>query len=472
MKKGTLLATIGSIIILIISFIAFVLPSTLGYITPDKIDYGNYNGKQFIFEKGSDLYNNSYGSEQYISYGLEMTLKQYAFEDMAKQSGYIAPTATINKIIKESFLDDKGNFSKTLLRDADKNTIDSLRKSAAQQITLDVVKDDLLINTEYNYKTKSIFGNKISDNEFNYYNDLNSNRRAFNLASFSKEEFPQSKIIEWGENNKSKFNIYDYSIVTFNTEKLATKYADQLAKSEITFENLILNSDNLGQIAVQETGKATYKTRYKIENLLTNKSDISIFDELKVGETSRPISMNGFFAIIKMDSDIASIDLTNPDDITTVKTYIFTYENTMIEDYYIALAKEFKEEANNTSFDKACAKYGIKKEEVPAFSINYGGSPLINESVDTSIPSLSQVSTNENFFKTAFSLKKNEISEPILTTNKDSLGYIIILQYTNDGSQNDDTTVARSLQEKVIANNDNSTIYTHILNDSKTHIVY
>ena len=46
---------------------------------------------------------------------------------------------------------------------------------------------------------------------------------------------------------------------------------------------------------------------------------------------------------------------------------------------------------------------------------------------------MSNADKNENFLKTAFSLKLNELSEPVVLNNN-----IIVLQYTKEGSSDDD----------------------------------
>ena len=48
--------TAGSIIILIICLIAFVLPSSLGRATNNQaLEFGNYNGRKISYEQGSDF---------------------------------------------------------------------------------------------------------------------------------------------------------------------------------------------------------------------------------------------------------------------------------------------------------------------------------------------------------------------------------------------------------------------------------
>ena len=71
----------------------------------------------------------------------------------------------------------------------------------------------------------------------------------------------------------------------------------------------------------------------------------------------------------------------------------------------------------------------IKNVEIPAFPLNYG-SVAIADSLNTSIEGLSSADTNEKFLETAFNLKMNEMSEPLVLN-----GYVAVIKYTSDGNE-------------------------------------
>src|SRR5574344_653625 len=137
MKKGALFTTVGSIIILIISFIAFVLPSQLGSGQEStKKVFGKYKSREIVYEKDSDLVNNlqSIQNNFYNTYGREpdnsefyqnfynafkTTVSQYAYEEAAKKAGYVVSEETVNRELRSYFVDETGNFSKALYDEAD-----------------------------------------------------------------------------------------------------------------------------------------------------------------------------------------------------------------------------------------------------------------------------------------------------------------------------------------------------------------
>ena len=484
MKKGALFTTVGSIVILIISFIAFVLPSTLGSTVNNEPDVlGKYNGREIRTDRESQ-FAAYYQQTQNFQQAIQNTVRDYAFEDMAKQSGYVVPKETVNYYIRKQFTDENGNFSKSKFRMAEPSVIESMSKSFTQSLYTQVITEDLLppssnpyaaSSAKDVYKGKSIFGAKTSTAEFDFYEQLDQDKRSFDFVAFDKSNFPKEEIVKWLEPNKAKFDIFDYSIATFDSEKTATKYADKLEKGEITFDEVLLSKENIKATATSD-GKGSFTQRYKVEMRLENKEDISIFDDLAVGKTSKPFNFYGDWAIIKKDADTKQIDtsLASEDEFNSVKDYMYSYEKTYIEDYFTALAKQFKADAAATSFDAACTKNGVEKASIPAFPVNYGGVALF-DSVDTSITGLSTAASNEQFYKVAFSLKKGEISEPINATDTKSFGYVLVLQYTDDKALEEeasesDKTFELQLKQMMVANYDNQSIIVDIMNDEKTDI--
>ena len=113
MKKGVLY-TIGASVILVICFIAFVLPSSLSRTAQQQegLVFGKYNGKKISYEYGSDFteFLSQYAqmlrnqgqeitsSNQYTiySYAFNSTVVKYAQEEALKAAGYEVPQDSIN----------------------------------------------------------------------------------------------------------------------------------------------------------------------------------------------------------------------------------------------------------------------------------------------------------------------------------------------------------------------------------------
>ena len=98
-----------------------------------------------------------------------------------------------------------------------------------------------------------------------------------------------------------------------------------------------------------------------------------------------------------------------------------------------------------------------KTTEIAPFPLNYG-----NVSVTSSLTSdetaFRNADSNENFLTTAFSLSKNEISEPILLNRN-----VVVLQFTKESSP--DTDADKSLPD--LSNFDRQSTQTAILKSNK-----
>jgi hypothetical protein len=90
------------------------------------------------------------------------------------------------------------------------------------------------------------------------------------------------------------------------------------------------------------------------------------------------------------------------------------YERGRIEDYYTNLARDFSVAAARDGFETASDTFGISKVDIEPFPINYGNSELLGFVPSSAVTELNGAETNENFLKTAFSLRQNEISTPLV----------------------------------------------------------
>ena len=90
------------------------------------------------------------------------------------------------------------------------------------------------------------------------------------------------------------------------------------------------------------------------------------------------------------------------------------------------MAKAFVKEAKTSDLETAAANYeNATVDELAAFPLNYGSSPIFEAMDTSSVTVLASADKNEDFLTQAFSLKLNEYSDPIIIG-----GDIVVLQYT------------------------------------------
>ena len=445
MKKNTAY-TIGSLIVLLICAFCFVvLPAFTGSEgQQNKLPpFGKYNKREIAYEQDSDFYNyvsqygqmfQAYGQQlneqtyyTVFKYAFDATVRKYAYEDAVNKSGYVVPQAAVNRNMVPFFSDENGNYSSKLYKQTDAKTVENLRKSIQSGLVASRYSDDLFGSEEDIVGSEALYGLKESDAELDFLKSYNANKRGFQMALFNTSDYPEEEKLKFAKENQAKFNKYDISIVTVEDKAKAQTVLKRINNNEITFEDAI--SEYSLNYFTNSEGKVTSAYQYQIENLLVNKDDLAILTDLAVDSVTDVIETSNSFSIFKKNGETKTPDFEIDEYKDLVSTYLRNYEKTRIEDYFTAKANDFIAQAAKSDFDSACTSMNIKNVEIPAFPLNYG-SVAIADSLNTSIEGLSSADTNEKFLETAFILKMNEMSEPMVLN-----GYVAVIKYTSDGKE-------------------------------------
>ena len=449
MKKNTVY-TLGSLIILLICAFCFVvLPAVEGRTSRnqggDAPVFGKYNGKEIKYEQGSEFANfvSQFG-QMYQMYGQQLdqttyyqifnqaftsTVMNYAFTEDVKKSGYKVPKSAITRQILPYFQDSDGNYSSKLYKQASDSIKQELHDSAESILTANRFSEDYFTTEDRLYLTP-LYGLKTSEAEKAFLAKMNKEQRGFNVAVFSKGDFPLEEKLKFANQNAAKFNKYDISVITVEEKSNAESIAKRIANNEITFEDAISEYSN--KYYTNAEGKLSNSYQYQIENILENKEDLAAVTGLAVNAVSAVIQTQSGYSLFRNNAAYTKPDFTLDDTQRTVSSYISAYESTLIEDYFTAKAKDFIAEAKTSDFKSAAEKFGAKASEIAPFPLNYGNVDVLNK-IDTSAEGVSNAEKNESFLNAAFTLKLNEISEPFVLNNN-----IAVLQYTTEGSSDDD----------------------------------
>ena len=476
MKKGVLY-TFGASIILIICFIAFVLPSSLSRAAEQQegLVFGKYNGKKISYEYGSDFTNflsqyadmfRSNGQEitqsnqfTLYSYAFNSTVIKYAQEDALKAAKYEVPQESINRKIKNYFTDSDGKFSKKAYLQADDSYIQQITESITESLYTGRYYDDNY-GTSATFGGYNLFGLKSSQAEEEFLDNFGQELRGFKMALFSTKEFPKEEQVKYGKENSQKFVKHDLSIITVETKDIADKVASRMSKGQITFEDAIAEYSDKNYS--DSDGKLSNNSQYQIENLITDKDSVSKVTDLAVDEISPVLETTIGYSIFKCNDAATQPDFDTDETLSDVLNYITIYEATVVEDYYADIARAFVKEAKNSDMETAAQNYeNVTITDIAPFGLNYGSVSLF-DAMDTSVTGLTSADKNEDFLKKAFSLKLNDYSEPIVLN-----GDVAVLQYTEAAEKQASEEEKESGYEALIADIDQNSSQSVVFRDPK-----
>ena len=440
MKKNTAY-TIGSLVILLICAFCFVILPAMtgsGQAAAKLPPFGKYDGKAISMEEGSDMKNFAANySRMFQQYGQQLddttyfyilnsafnsTATKYAYQDSVEDSGYVVTDAAIRRGMKPFFYDENGKYSSKLYRQTPDNTKQEIMASVEDNLYTTRFYDDNFGSSSDIVGTDALYGLKESNAELDFLKGFNENQRGFNLAYFPLEEYPAEEVIKYGKANSDKFVKYDMSVITVEDETVASTVVRRLANNEITFEDAVTEYST--KYYGDTEGAIDGGFKYQIEDMLSNKEDISKIAALGDKAVSEAIKTTTGYSIFKNNGAAVNPDFESTEITEVVSDYLNTYEATMIEDYFTSKADEFVAEAKKSDFTSASSALSVANLEIAPFPLNYGNTAVAGSLVSAESV-LANSNSNEQFLKTAFSLKMNEYSKPFVMNRN-----VVVLQYT------------------------------------------
>ena len=475
---------IGSVIILILSVICFVVfgvgTELIRAFTGDanKISFGKYDGKDIVLEPGTDFanavqnYQNYYQNQGqqldqsayfYIyNYAFNAAVQSMAYKESVKESGYKPTGKQISRTMLPYFLDSDGKYDSKLYAQVSQSDKEALKTNISRQLIWERFNDDLfgsaskLGKDDYEYE---LYGLKVSQKEVEFLTSLGEEKRSFDIVSFDKSEYPESEVKAFGLKNIDLFNTYSLSMITVKDEAQAKKLVGQLSNNEITFEDAV--SEYSEKYYTDGDGKVTSNFAYQIKENLANDDDLAKITSLEKDALSEVIQTNTGYSIYKCTGDSAKANIEEEATLDAVKNYVNTNEKSMIDEYFTEKAKSFVESAKQKGFQAAAKESGVEVLSIPAFPLNYGDVSIADSIAASDVKALSNASTNEDFLKAAFSMKISDISEPVTLGN-----YVSVITLT--GIQNDKATDEQVTKVKTsIDDYDESEAQTALLQSKK-----
>lgn len=410
-----------------IAAVVFVLlPAMLGRGGGKRLPpFGSYNGHEIRYESGTLFadYVSKYAdmmkgqgmevdqqSYFYIfNYAFNAVVQKMAYDEAVKEAGYAVPPSAVDRMMLPYF-SENGVYSPKLYRAASDETIQKMRREIEDNLTTSRYTDDVLGSADSVGKD-SLYGLKMPSNMVKAVKDMGKEKRGISVVSFRMDDYPDSEKVAYGKANADKFKKYNMSVITCDDKAAAQSVKKRLSNNEISFEDAV--GEYSRKAYSDENGKLNGSYRYQLEKTVTDKDALNVLDGLAAGSVSDVIETSGTYSIFRTDAASISPNFSDDSTVRDVYNYLNTYESSIMEDYFVAKAKEFVISAVSLSFQTACESKGLKPNTVAPFALNYGGAPCMSR-LDTSVSGMDGADTNEEFLKRVFSLKMGEISEPII----------------------------------------------------------
>lgn len=448
MKKG--FYSIGSIIILLLAAVIFVLVPAMSERSSGKQlpDYGSFNGRHIRYEEGSEFhkavnelkdyyeaqgadFENEYAAmfySQIFSQAFQNVIGSYALDYFTESTGYVVPTSALNRAIRklDIYCDSNGQFSAAMYENYTDTEKRKTQESVVKNLTQMRSYEDLFGSmAEVGYAP--IYGLKCSSGEIEFIRKMGEKKHAFDAVSFDMKNYPDSEKVAFGKAHTDLFVNYNLKVISCESEAKAKEVVKRINNSEITFEDAFTEYSK-AYYGDPETGVLSASHKYQLETAVVKPEDLDSIISLSAGAISPVIETASGYCVFKATEVPSQPDFDDPQTIATVYSYLLTREKSVIEDYYANIAKDFASKAQRSSFEEAVAEFNVPVTNIDPMALNFNDTSLVGSTPIAPDSTLGSVTSNENFFKTAFKLKKNEISAPVVLSASNQ---VIVLKCTD-----------------------------------------
>ena len=435
-KSLTYILTVGLLVVLIVAFIG--APAISGTATRDRLIFGKYAGKEISYEQGNYLARRFADLAAYVednpslasTPGIErqvwrtafdQTVFHYAMTYLASEAGLSISEVALSRALSQwpDFQVD-GRYSAEAYNRLSEQSKFSLRQYLRESLIDEQVRADLLGRV------------LMSEAEQQFLVNMAADERQFRYVQFGFEQYPESEVAAYGEENASRFRKARISRITVGSEEDAIAIRERALGRGETFEDLARTEST--DMLAEDGGDMGWVYVHELE---PDFEDVSVIDQifsLDEGEISQVLQTTFGWAIYQMDEGPIDPDFTDTETLADVRDYLSVFERGLVEDYLNAQATTFAELAAQTSFSEAADDIDQQPQLTGYFPINYGNVSLFDQVSATANASFASGAYREDFFEQLFELEAGEVSEPIIIRD-----FVFVLQLADQRSASQDT---------------------------------
>jgi hypothetical protein len=416
--KTNPLIFVGTIVVLVIVVIAFVfVPAispgarkvadlTFGYYDKIPISYvpGNFFAQYYerlsqYYRNMGDMYNNIFFEQQMWREAFEQTAYRTAVLQEIKKSGYSVPEKTVDKAVAQQFMEN-GRFSATLYNRFDNNSRLAMWRRTQEDLAMERYHSDIdnLVNSE---QAAQFIGKMASV------------RRSFDFVSFPVNDYPNSEIVTYAQQNAELFRQIHLSRITVvSGEREARQILQSITNGSTTFEDAARAHSQ--DAFADRGGDLGIKQVHELLTEIPGETEREQVIALGKGELSDVLKIEAGWGIFRVEETVQPVDFDDIPTMDRVRLYIQTFERGRMEDWAYGNAEQFIALVKEKGFDEALYENNLTKQSFGPIPINYGEVDLFEKLSSASMADLSGASGSEDFWKTSFGTPINTPSEPFV----------------------------------------------------------
>lgn len=373
------------------------------------------------------------------------TILRLAAKDYLADAGYFIPDSVINKMIVNS----------PVYKNPETQTFSKAAYNAASDSFKKLVRDDITDSTLYQEYIFDMLNIPVTKSQYQIFGEMAKTKKNFIIGQYATDTVPDEIYENYGNENPDKFSKYDISIISTDSSSTAENLRARIAGNEITFEDAAMEFST--KTYSSDNGQVLNNFRYQIERFMSEE-DLEEIDALSPGEISGIINLGNLYGFVKVNGEKKAFDSSDSTMFETVKSYVNSYEKSLIEDYFIAEAENLIAGVSSAeTFRNACSRNGLNPVETGYIPLNYGNTPVIGNITEPE--GLSGIMYNETFLKEAFALNDNEVGKPVVFRDK-----VLVVSCAGTIQDGDDETVNRNYEEGIASASDSTLAYGILLN--------
>jgi len=425
-RRGNSFVYIGTVIILIITVVAFVfVPALGGQDTGNDLTFGSWDGKPVSFVYGGYFASQVqeikafYESRGYKDTGdkdfayqvwrraFDNTVIHLALLDYAKKADIAVSDAFLDeRMLEHPAFMDGGSFSKRLYRERSNTEKLAIRK----ELEVDTLKGRY-VRDSVSYLTGKA--------ELAAVMDIAKARRSIEYVAIPFSSYPAEELTAFAKTRPELFKRASLSQITIpSSRKEAEQVLERVRSGAMTFEEAAKNHSK--DVYTAKGGLMGQKYAWELRNELKNPDEMN--DVLALGQgalSSVYETYGGAWAFYRVDAAASDPDLSSAEFPASVSRYLTRYERGRMEDWAMAEAERFAATATG-NFAEAAAAKGLTVKSTEPFPLNYGNAltveqfSLIGALEAGDKAELRGAERSERFFETVFSLEAGQVSRPFV----------------------------------------------------------